>query len=143
GDGRWRGALAAQAVRLGLEPLVVIARPVPQEEVARQMQACHALVMPCRQDRVGNMDGIPTVFMEAMATGRPVVSCPVSGVPELVRDGETGLLVPPDDPAALADAVASLARNDELRLRLGRHARALVERPHDQRRDTPPLAELT
>lgn len=142
GDGPLRAALAAQVVRLGLEPLVVLARPVPQEEVARQMQSCHALVMPCRQDRTGNMDGIPTVFMEAMATGRPVVSCPVSGVPELVRDGETGLLVPPDDPAALADAVASLARNDELRLRLGRHARALVERQHDQRRNTRRLLEL-
>jgi len=68
-----------------------------------------------------------------MATGRPVVSCPVSGVPELVRDGETGLLAPSDDPAAFADAVARLARDEALAVRLGRQARALVERQHDAR----------
>jgi glycosyltransferase involved in cell wall biosynthesis len=106
------------------------------------MRACHLFVMPCRQDRVGDMDGIPTVFMEAMATGRPVVSCPVSGVPELVRDGETGLLVPSDDPRALADAIARLARDDELRARLGRQGRALAERQHDQRVNARRLIEL-
>ena len=78
------------------------------------------------------MDGIPTVFMETMATGRPVISCPISGIPELVRDGETGLLVPPDDPRALADAIERLARDESLRVRLGRQGRALVERQHDQ-----------
>jgi glycosyltransferase involved in cell wall biosynthesis len=106
---------------------------VPQEEIAREMRACHAFVLPCRQDRHGDMDGIPTVFMEAMATGRPVVSCAVSGVPELVRDGETGLIVPPNDPAALADALARLAADAVLGARLGAAARALVERQHDQR----------
>jgi glycosyltransferase involved in cell wall biosynthesis len=63
------------------------------------------------------MDGIPTVFMEAMATGRPVISCPISGIPELVRDCETGLLVPPDNPSALA--AMRLACDDTLRIRLG------------------------
>ena len=96
------------------------------------MRACHAVVMPCRQDHTGDMDGIPTVFMEAMATGRPVISCPISGIPELVRDGETGLLVPPDDPRALADAIERLARDESLRVRLGRQGRTLVERQHDQ-----------
>jgi glycosyltransferase involved in cell wall biosynthesis len=98
------------------------------------MVACHAFVMPCRRDRSGDMDGIPTVFMEAMATGRPVISCAVSGVPELVRDGDTGILVPSDDAPALADAIARLAADDALRVRLGGAARALVERQHDQRR---------
>jgi glycosyltransferase involved in cell wall biosynthesis len=78
------------------------------------------------------MDGIPTVFMEAMATGRPVVSCAVSGIPELVRDGESGLIVPPDDPGALADALVRLAADAALRARLGAAARRLVERQHDQ-----------
>ena len=68
-----------------------------------------------------------------MATGRPVVSCAVSGIPELVRDGETGLLVPSDDPAALADAVEQLARDEALTARMGRAGRALVERQHDAR----------
>ncbi len=133
GDGPLRAALEAQAERLGLGAAVRFGGAVPQEEIARQMRACHAFVLPCRRDRHGDMDGIPTVFMEAMATGRPVVSCAVSGIPELVRDGETGLLVPADDPVALADAIARLANDPGLRARLGTAARALVERQHDQR----------
>jgi colanic acid/amylovoran biosynthesis glycosyltransferase len=135
GDGPLRPALEAQAARLALGETVVLGGSVPQEEVARQMVASHAFVMPCRKDRTGDMDGIPTVFMEAMATARPVVSCAVSGVPELVRDGETGLLVPPDDPEALAGAIQRLAGDAALRERLGRQGRALVERQHDQRQN--------
>jgi len=121
---------------------VLLGGPIPQERVAEEMRACHLFVMPCRQDRTGDMDGIPTVFMEAMAVGRPVVSCPISGIPELVRDGETGLLVPPDDPRALADAVLRLARDEALRLRLGTAGRNLVERQHDQRRNVRRLLAL-
>ncbi len=135
GDGPLRPELEAQAARLALGETVSLGGSVPQEEVARQLVASHLFVMPCRKDRTGDMDGIPTVFMEAMATGRPVVSCAVSGVPELVRDGETGVLVPPDDPEALADAIARLAADPELRARLGRQGRALVERQHDQRQN--------
>jgi glycosyltransferase involved in cell wall biosynthesis len=133
GDGPLRASLEAQASARGPGLQVRFGGAVPQEEVARQMRACHAFVLPCRRDRNGDMDGIPTVFMEAMATGRPVVSCAVSGIPELVRDGETGLIVAPDEPAALADALARLAGDPALRARLGASARRLVERQHDQR----------
>jgi glycosyltransferase involved in cell wall biosynthesis len=133
GDGPLRESLAARAQALGLGGRVRFGGAVPQEEIARQLGDCHAFVLPCRRDRNGDMDGIPTVFMEAMATGRPVVSCAVSGVPELVRDGETGLIVPPDDPAALASALACLAADRGLVARLGAAGRALVERQHDQR----------
>jgi glycosyltransferase involved in cell wall biosynthesis len=142
GEGPLRASLAAQIARLELGDAVLLGEAIPQEEVARRMQACDLFVLPCRQDRTGDMDGIPTVFMEAMATGRPVVSCPVSGVPELVRDGETGLLVPSEDAVALADAIARLARDGELRARLGRQGRLLVERQHDQRRNARRLIEL-
>jgi glycosyltransferase involved in cell wall biosynthesis len=142
GDGPLRAELETQVARLGLSGHVALPGPMPQEEVARAMNACHLVVMPCRRDRTGDMDGIPTVFMEALATGRPVVSCAVSGVPELVRDGETGLLVPPDDPGALADAVARLAADPALRARLGAQGRALVERQHDQDRNARRVVQL-
>jgi glycosyltransferase involved in cell wall biosynthesis len=142
GDGPLREALAAQIARLDLARLVHLGESIPQEEVAGAMREAHIFVMPCRQDRTGDMDGIPTVFMEAMATGRPVISCAVSGIPELVRDGDTGLLVPPDDAAALADAIDRLARDDVLRLRLAQRGRALVERQHDQRRNARRLLAL-
>ena len=133
GDGPLRAPLTARVARLGLARHVTLGGPVPQEQVAEELRACHVFVMPCRRDPTGDMDGIPTVFMEAMATARPVVSCPVSGVPEIVRDGETGLLVPSDDPAALAAALERLARDEPLAVRLGRQGRALVERQHDAR----------
>lgn len=142
GNGLLREALDERISRLGLEEHVFLGSMIPQEEVARQMATCHLFVMPCRKSRIGNMDGIPTVFMEAMATGRPVVSCPISGIPELVRDGETGLLVPTDDPSALAEAVARLIADEGLRLELGRKARALVERQHSQQVNARRLLEF-
>jgi glycosyltransferase involved in cell wall biosynthesis len=137
GEGPLRQALADQVARLGLEQHVQLSCPIPQEVVAKELVACHVFVMPCRRDpETGNIDGIPTVFMEAMATGRPVISCPVAGVPELVRDGETGLLVPVDDPAAVAEAIIRLGCDDSLRIRLGKQARVLAEQQHDRRANT-------
>jgi colanic acid/amylovoran biosynthesis glycosyltransferase len=143
GGGPLRGAIANQIARLDLKQHVRQGSLIPQEEVAKELVACHVFVMPCRKDpKTGNMDGIPTVFMEAMATGRPVISCPISGIPELVRHGETGLLVHPDDPAALAGAITRLAFNDSLRIHLGRQARALAQQQHDQRMNTRQLLDL-
>jgi glycosyltransferase involved in cell wall biosynthesis len=142
GDGPLREALEAQVREERLENLVHLRRPVSQEAVAESLRACDVFVLPCRQDRTGDMDGIPTVFMEAMATGRPVVSCAISGIPELVRDGETGLVVPPEDPVAVAEAVERLAGAPELRRRLGEQGRRLVERQHDQARNARRVLEL-
>jgi colanic acid/amylovoran biosynthesis glycosyltransferase len=133
GDGPLRTSLEARHAALGLGDRVHFRRAVPQEVVAEALRCCDVFVMPCRRDATGDMDGIPTVFMEALATGRPVISCPVSGVPELVRDGETGLLAPVNDPEAVADAITRLAGDAALRQRLATAGRRLVERQHDQR----------
>jgi glycosyltransferase involved in cell wall biosynthesis len=128
-----RESLLEQIRQADLAACVEVDGPIPQEVVAERLRECDVFVMPCRQDRTGDMDGIPTVFMEALATARPVIGGCVSGVPELVRDAETGLLVPPDDPMAVADAIERLAGDVGLRERLGRGGRALVEAQHDQR----------
>ena len=108
GEGPLRESLANQITRLDLQKEITLGSAILQEEVVKELAACHVFVMPCRKDeKTGNIDGIPTVFMEAMATGRPVISCPVSGIPELVLDGETGLLVRCDDPVAVAEAIAA------------------------------------
>ena len=75
----------------------------------------------------GDRDGIPVVMMEAGAMGLPIVSTEVSGIPELVRRDQTGLLVPPGDASALAEAIANLATDPGLRKELGQKAHALVE----------------
>lgn len=131
GDGPLKEVLAYQISELGLNDKVKLGGPISQEEVVRQITECHLFVMPCRKDSTGDMDGIPTVFMEAMAVGRPVISCPISGIPEIVRDGETGLLVPSNDSRALAEAIIRLGNDADLCTRLGLQARALVEKQHD------------
>lgn len=87
---------------------------LPQEELARKYQTCDVFVAPSLYESFG------LVYLEAMARAKPVVACRVGGVPEVVLDGETGLLVPPEDPHALAEAILLLLRDDPLRERLGR-----------------------
>ncbi len=143
GAGPSHGDLVNQVACLGLERDVQIEAPIPQERIVTELSACHVFVMPCRKDPMtGNIDGIPTVFMEAMATGRPVISCPVAGIPELVRDGETGLLVPEDNPVALAEAIRCIGTDDSLRVSLGKQAHSLAERQHNQRMNTSQFLSL-
>jgi glycosyltransferase involved in cell wall biosynthesis len=135
GVGPLQEALARQIADLGLAEQVILGGPIPQDEVVERMAESHLVVMPCRKAHTGNMDGIPTAFMEAMAIGRPVISCRIGGIPELVRDGETGILVPSNDPHAVASAIIQLGGDEALRIRLGQQARALVETQHDIRRN--------
>jgi glycosyltransferase involved in cell wall biosynthesis len=82
--------------------------------------------LACRSAPDGDEDGVPVAILEAMARGVAVVSTPVGGIAELIRHGETGLLVPPEDPAAMARALTLLARNPGLRVRLGQNGRVHV-----------------
>ncbi len=90
----------------------------------------------------GDKDGIPVVLMEAGMMGMALISTSVSGIPELVRDRHTGLLVEPHDSAALSDAIALLATDSDLRTRLGKNARALVESKFDIEKNVAQLAGL-
>src|SRR6185436_9576389 len=90
----------------------------------------------------GDRDGIPNVLVEAMACGLPVVTTGVSGIPELVSDGANGLLVPPDDPVAVAAALLRLHREPALAARLGAAARATVAGRFDGDRLARQLADL-
>jgi glycosyltransferase involved in cell wall biosynthesis len=93
---------------------------LPREQLYALMERASVVVCPSRRD------GLPVVCAEAMAHGRPVVASAVGGLPDMVRDGETGLLVPPRDPAALRAAIDSLLADAELRRRLGRAARERI-----------------
>jgi glycosyltransferase involved in cell wall biosynthesis len=90
----------------------------------------------------GDRDGIPNVLLEAMATGVPVVATRVSGIPELVHDRHTGLLVDPDEPAALADAIGTLIDDEALRGRLAQAGRATVLDAFDNDRNLRQLVGL-
>jgi glycosyltransferase involved in cell wall biosynthesis len=118
-------------VERGLDDHVTLAGAMSQSELHSAYLASDVFCLPCRVLDNGDRDGIPNVLVEAMAAGLPVVTTPVSGIPELVRDGENGLLVPPDEPAALADALERLRRDPALAARLGSAGRETVRERFD------------
>jgi glycosyltransferase involved in cell wall biosynthesis len=127
GSGPQRETLKAQAKRLGLADRVRLAGAQAHEMVCLAYQRASVFVLPCVIASNGDRDGIPNVLLEAMASGVPVVSTPISGIPELIEPGVDGLLVPPNDPAALAEAIGKLLASQELRESLARAARAKIE----------------
>jgi colanic acid/amylovoran biosynthesis glycosyltransferase len=133
GDGADRRALTRQIAAARLEGRVTIAGRRTRTEVAQLLGDTHVLVAPSVPTAEGKREGIPVALMEAMAGGVPVVASGISGIPELVQDGKTGLLVPPRDPRALASALRRLRDEPALRERLARAGRELVEREFDVR----------
>jgi glycosyltransferase involved in cell wall biosynthesis len=117
GEGPRRAELEAQARRLGLGPSLVFRGTFPRRELPALLDAARLLVLPSRSE------GLPRVIVEAMARARPVVATRVGGIPELVEHGVTGLLVPPEDPDALADALVRLLADRDLAARMGAEAR--------------------
>lgn len=131
------GPLTDELVQLarqrGVEGRVRWFGPRPWEDVEAALERCSMFVLPCRVASDGDRDGMPTVLIEAMARGLPVISTEVAGIPEVVRHGDTGFLVPPDDPVALAAAVRKLHDDPSLAAELGRRGRALVAEHFDPR----------
>jgi glycosyltransferase involved in cell wall biosynthesis len=141
GDGPDRDDLAARIELHGLADRVVLAGRMTSDAVAAELAAADVLVTPSVPTRSGKREGIPVVLMEAMASGLPVVASRLSGIPELVTDGVDGLLVPPADAVALADALERLADDRALARRLGAAGRATVLRDYDVDRNARLLAD--
>ncbi|HSK27744.1 MAG TPA: glycosyltransferase [Jiangellales bacterium] len=131
GEGPTEPALHEQVRRSDLGELVTFRGPLPQHEVLELLRRAAAFAAPCVVADDGDRDGLPTVLLEAMAVGTPCVATPVTGIPEVVRHDETGLLVPERDPYALADALGHLVTDGARRDRLSRGARALLEESFD------------
>ena len=127
GDGPLRGALETQLRSLGLEDTTKLLGAQPHEKVRLAYRRASLFVLPCTVAENGDRDGIPNVLLEAMASGVPVISTEISGVPELIESERDGLLVPPNNPAALADAMERVLASAELGDRLARAARAKIE----------------
>ncbi len=116
---------------LGLEDTVVMRPAVTQEELRHIYQQATLFTLPCQITENNDRDGIPNVLVEAMAVGLPVVSTNISGIPELIEHGVSGLLAPEKDASALADAIAELLSAPALRQELGGAAREKVCRLFD------------
>jgi len=126
GEGPLQAALQGQIDRGDLSQSVVLAGPLAQGAVIERLAGATVFALPCVTEKAGGMDNLPTVVMEAMAAGLPVVSTPVGGVPEMVLDGVSGLLAPEQDPVALAGACAQLLGDRTLARSLGTAGRERV-----------------
>ncbi len=142
GSGPLEAELRVSIGALGLDGIVRMHGSLPQGQVRRMVQQAAVLAAPCVVGADGNRDGLPTVLLEAMALGTPCVATPVTGIPEVLHDGRTGLLVPERSPEQLADALDRLLDEPALRVDLAARARALVERNFDVHRQAATLRGL-
>jgi glycosyltransferase involved in cell wall biosynthesis len=141
GGGPLRDQLRRHADRLNLSDRCEFSGGRPQEDVIEAYQQSDLFVLPCRIDATGDRDGLPNVIVEALALGLPVISTPVSGIVELVEDGENGRLVPPDRPEELASAIAELARDPDRRTEFGWVGERTVRAKFDHRKQIGALIE--
>ena len=128
GGGPLLDRLKARARQLGLDDRIAWRGALPQDAVIAALQDADLFVLAAKVAADGDRDGLPNVLMEAQATGLPCLATRVSAIPELIEDHETGILVPPDDPAAIATALAELMANPVLRGRLAQAGARRVRR---------------
>lgn len=126
GEGPLRETLEAQIRQLALQDAVILCGALPHQEVIDNYRRSIIFVLPCVLGADGDRDGIPNVILEAMAMQLPVVSTRHSGIPEAVENGVSGLLVPPADAPALAEALAKLLDDPDSRQRFGQQGRQMI-----------------
>ncbi|MBD3370662.1 glycosyltransferase [Candidatus Fermentibacteria bacterium] len=142
GDGELREDLEELARRLDSSGRISFAGWMPQNELLKLLRSSHLLLAPSVTARSGDQEGIPVVLMEAMAVGMPVVSTTHSGIPELVEDGRSGLLVPERDVGALTEAVRKLTRDPGCWSRIGIAGRRRVEEEFDLKKQVSRLEAI-
>ena len=129
GNGPARASLERQAQELGVLQAVRFMAEVSDSKLPEIYRRATVFVMPSRADyHAGSVEGFGIVYLEASASGLPVVAARSGGAAEAVLENQTGLLVPPDDPQALVEAVSRLLNDTALRQRMGRAGRRWVER---------------
>lgn len=135
GEGEEREALAERIRAAGLEGRIELAGAMPHRAVMELIGRASVFTLPSVRAKDASMDGIPNVILEAFSVGTPVVSTSLSGIPEVVRDGETGTLVAPGDSVALAAALRDVLQRPEVHLDRARRGRDLVASSFDLTRN--------
>ncbi len=126
GDPKVEADLHKVAQELALGDKVIFAGKVPEAELIQWYRTCDVFCLPAIVDSQGETEGLGVVLLEALNYARPVVASNVGGIPDIIKDGRTGLLCPQKDPEALAAAIVKLLSDPELGERLGRQGRAFV-----------------
>lgn len=143
GTGAMGPELQSALARLGLTRHVRMLGPQTQDQIHELLDWADVFVAPCVVGSDGNADGIPTVLLEAMATGTPCISTAVTGIPEVIRDGSTGILIEPGNAALLEQAIRRITSSAADRTLLARNARELIEREYDAGRQAAALRRLS
>ncbi len=131
--------LSSRISALGLDEAIVLRGRGSEDEVRRLLAESHLFLAPAVETAEGDVDGIPTSLLEAMASGLPIVATTAGSIPEAIDDAVEGLLVAPGDAAALAGAISRLAAEPALATRLGASAAARARREFDAARREPEL----
>ena len=142
GDGPLRDTLQTKIEKLDLSSRVNLLGSLSQNAVLEKLQRADIFALASTSDAQGATDVFPTVILEAMASARPVISTRLAGIPELVVQGETGILVSPSDISALTNALEQLLRDPELRVRFGSTARLRIEKHFQIEQTIAPLIEM-
>lgn len=127
---------------LDVSDVVTMPGPMPREDLIDLYPTASVFAAPCIIGNDGNRDGLPTVLIEAMAMGVPVVSTPVTGIPEIVRDEQTGLIVPESSPDELAEAIKRLINDRESAEEMATAGRKLIESEFNLRTNVAELRKL-
>jgi glycosyltransferase involved in cell wall biosynthesis len=128
GDGPLRTRLLEQVAALGLRDAVSFEGFIPEDRLSTLLSGCDTLVLPAVVDAKGDTEGLGVVLIEALRFGKPVIASAAGGIPDIVRHGETGLLVPPGEADALAGAIRTYMDDPALARRLAAAGRAHVDR---------------
>lgn len=142
GDGPLRGPLEVQAETLGISRWVEFAGFVTNERLGELFRTCTAYVHPAIYDDFGDTEGLGVVLIEALCNRRPVIASKVGGIVDVIKDGETGLLVPEKNPEALASAVLRILNDPAEAARLGAQGSVYASRLFDWERITDELEGL-
>jgi len=142
GDGPERANLENQITGLGLQKHVFLLGLQSQNQIRNLLHQSQVFALACRVDEKGASDVLPTVITEAMACGLPVVSTTVAGIPEMVIDRETGLVVETENPRAFSEALSTLANTPSLRETYGAQGQKRAQTLFDGEKTAPQLAAL-
>ena len=142
GDGPDRESLEAKAEVLGLSRHIRFLGSVTSDIVHTEMQAADILVAPSAPSKDGRREGIPVVLMEAMAAGTPCISSRLSGIPELIQDGETGMLTDPGNASQIAEAIGILQSSADLRRKIQSQGLEKIKRDFSLKGNVSKLATL-
>jgi len=142
GDGPLKSELVTLIRKLKLEKNIRIVGPLDNTSALKMVAKSDIFILPCIKARNGDMDGIPTALMEAMALEIPVISTTISGIPELIENGKEGFLVKPKHVEQLANAIRILLQDGHLRKEMGKNGRKKIEKDFNIHKEVKKLINI-